>query len=103
MLKISLFAPKSHVEQVKKAMFDAGGGRIGNYDQCCWQVLGQGQFRPCEGSQPFYGKQGAVEQVEEFRVEMVCEDNLLHDVIAAMREAHPYEEPAYDVIQTVDV
>jgi hypothetical protein len=56
--KLAFFVPDSHVEVVKAAVFAAGGGRIGDYDHCAWQVLGQGQFRPLDGSQPFSGKQG---------------------------------------------
>ena len=97
MYKLSVFIPESHLEPVKSAMFTAGAGRIGNYDCCSWQTLGQGQFRPLDNSQPFIGQQGKVEQVNEYKVEMVCDDNLINDTIAAMKQAHPYEEPAYDV------
>ncbi|MAT50421.1 MAG: NGG1p interacting factor NIF3 [Porticoccaceae bacterium] len=97
MYKLCFFVPESHLEVVKEAVFDAGAGRIGDYDRCCWQTLGQGQFRPMEGSNPFLGKQGWVEQVPEYKVEMVCEDYLIEAAIEAMVDAHPYEEPAYDV------
>ena len=97
MYKLSVFIPESQLEQVKTAMFAAGAGRIGNYDCCSWQTLGQGQFRPLDNSQPFIGQQGKVEQVSEYKVEMVCEDGFVNAIIAAMKQAHPYEEPAYDV------
>ena len=84
---------------MKLAVFAAGAGRLGNYDCCSWQVLGQGQFRPLSGSQPFIGEHGALEQVEEYRVEMVCADECLDDAIAALRDAHPYEEPAFDYVR----
>ncbi len=103
MVKIGFFVPSSHIDTVKLAMFDAGAGRIGHYDQCSWQTLGHGQFRPQEGSQPFLGKQGVCERVEEYRVEMVCEDALAVEVVLAMKQAHPYEEPAYDVVQVLDI
>lgn len=77
MFKLAFFVPPSHVEQVKAAVFAAGGGRIGAYDSCAWQVLGQGQFRPLSGSQPFIGQSGVVEQVEEWRVELVVDDALV--------------------------
>ena len=96
MYKLSVFIPESHLEPVKSAMFTAGAGRIGNYDCCSWQTLGQGQFRALDNSQPYIGTQGEIEQVSEYKVEMVCEDNLIKDTIAAMKQAHPYEEPAYD-------
>ncbi|UTW45566.1 YqfO family protein [bacterium SCSIO 12696] len=97
MYKLAFFIPESHLEEVKDAVFSAGAGRIGDYDHCCWQVLGQGQFRPQAGSQPFLGKQGTVETVTEYRVEMVCEDHLIGGAVKALISAHPYEEPAYDV------
>ncbi|GLQ32064.1 YqfO family protein [Litoribrevibacter albus] len=103
MYKLSVFIPESHLDEVKSAMFLAGAGRIGNYDQCCWQVKGQGQFRPLDGANPYIGAQGAVEYVDEYKVEMVCEDSLLVAVIAAMKSSHPYEEPAYDIIQLFDL
>lgn len=102
MYKICFFAPESHVEQVKTAMFAAGAGKIGDYDSCCWQVRGEGQFRPLEGSQPYLGRQGAVEKVAEFKVEMVCERQYMKAVLEAMKQAHPYEEPAYDIHVLVD-
>lgn len=71
MYKLSFFVPGSHVEAVKAAVFAAGGGRIGDYDSCAWQVLGQGQFRALDGSQPFLGQVGQVEVVEEWKVELV--------------------------------
>ncbi|GAA3911613.1 YqfO family protein [Litoribacillus peritrichatus] len=103
MYKIAVFIPESHLDEVKQALFDAGAGRIGNYDQCCWQVKGQGQFRALEGSDPFLGQCGELEQVEEYKVELVCEDALLIAALTAMKEAHPYEEPAYDVYLLEDL
>jgi hypothetical protein len=97
MYKLCFYVPESHLDAVKIAVFAAGAGRIGNYDSCCWQVLGEGQFRALDGSQPFIGQQGLVEKVAEWKVEMVCDDALIRDVIAALKTAHPYEEPAYDV------
>jgi hypothetical protein len=102
MYKLCFFVPASHIEAVKAAVFATGAGRIGDYDSCCWQVLGQGQFRPLAGSQPFIGEQGQVETVAEYRVELVCEDALIAQAVAAMKQAHPYEEPAYDVWQLAD-
>lgn len=99
MYKICFYAPENAVEIVKQALFTAGAGRIGNYDSCCWQVLGSGQFRPLENSNPAIGKTGEVETVSEYRVEMVCEDKSIKDVIKALRLSHPYEEPAYDVVK----
>ena len=97
MYKLCFYVPETHVEVVKEAIFATGAGRIGDYDSCCWQTLGQGQFRPLAGSNPFLGKIGWVEQVSEYKVEMVCEDHIIEAAIAALVETHPYEEPAYDV------
>lgn len=97
MYKLVFFVPESHLESVKTAVFNAGAGAIGNYDQCCWQTLGIGQFRPLTGSNPFVGEANKLEQVAEYRVEMVCEDSRIKAAVAALRLAHPYEEPAIDV------
>ncbi|OUM23830.1 NGG1p interacting factor NIF3 [Pseudomonas putida] len=97
MYKLAFFVPASHVEVVKAAVFAAGGGRIGDYDHCAWQTLGQGQFRPLDGSQPYLGQTGQVEVVEEWKVELVVADYLIAQVVAALRQSHPYETPAYEV------
>jgi hypothetical protein len=101
MYKLCFYVPESHLDQVKAAVLAAGAGRIGDYDSCCWQVLGQGQFRPLVGSKPFLGQEGAVEAVAEYRVEMVCEEQSLKGAVSALLEAHPYEEPAWDVVVLV--
>lgn len=69
MYKLCFYVPESHLDVVKQAVFAAGGGRIGAYDSCCWQSLGQGQFRPLDGSQPYLGQVGQVEHVAEWKVE----------------------------------
>ena len=97
MYKLAFFVPPSHVEQVKSALFAAGAGRVGAYDSCSWQVLGQGQFRPLDGSQPFIGQTGQIEQVEEWKVELVVADELIQQAVAALKHSHPYETPAYEV------
>lgn len=99
MYKLVFFVPSTHLAPVKQAVFDSGAGHIGNYDHCCWQTLGQGQFRAGKDSKPFIGSQGREEHVEEYRVELVCEDALIHGAVKALINAHPYEEPAYDVIK----
>ncbi len=99
MYKICCYVPESHLEAVKEALFLAGAGRIGNYDKCSWQCLGEGQFRPLAGSQPTIGQQHVVEVVAEYKVELVCADAHIKDAIAALKAAHPYEEPAFDVMK----
>jgi len=100
--KLAFFVPASHVDVVKAAVFAAGGGRIGDYDHCAWQTLGQGQFRPLDGSQPFLGQTGQVEVVEEWKVELVVADDLIAPVVAALRLSHPYETPAFEVLRLLD-
>jgi hypothetical protein len=102
MYKLCVYVPETHLEVVKQALFDAGAGRIGAYDSCCWQVAGQGQFRPLAGSNPFLGAQNQIETVLEYKVELVCEDHLIRDVVNNMKRAHPYEEPAYQVWRLED-
>ena len=95
MYQLSFFVPEAYAEVVKEAVFAAGAGRLGDYDRCSWQVLGQGQFRPLSGSNPHIGVQGQVEQVAEFRVEMLCADECIRKAITALQAAHPYEQPAF--------
>ena len=97
--KFVFYVPADYADQVKEAVFEAGAGRIGNYDHCCWSVEGRGQFRPLEGSSPFVGERGAVESVIEAKVEMVCEGCDLPAVLKAFLDAHPYETPAYQYWQ----
>lgn len=102
MYKLSFYVPEDHLAPVKMALFNSGAGRIGDYDCCCWQTRGTGQFRPLEGSDPFIGEHGEVEQLSEYKVELVCEDALIRDVITTLKRSHPYEEPAYDVVKLED-
>ncbi len=93
------YIPEDHIEQVKNALFEAGGGAIGTYSRCSWQVKGQGQFRPEQGSSPFIGQVAEVARVTEFRLEMVCPDEKVLNVEEALKKAHPYEEPAYHFLK----
>lgn len=95
--QLVFYVPESHVDVVKQAVFTAGGGRFGCYDSCCWQVLGRGQFTPLEGSSPLIGQTEVLEQVPEYRVELVVAATHKCAVIDALRSAHPYEEPAFSV------
>ena len=99
MYKLGFYVPPDHLETVKAALFAAGAGRIGNYDSCAWQTLGRGQYRPLSGSQPYQGQAGVVETLEEYRVELVCADELITNAVQALRAAHPYEEPAFDIVK----
>ncbi|MDM8347434.1 YqfO family protein [Pseudomonas sp. sp1636] len=103
MYKLCFYVPETHLDEVKEVVFAAGGGRIGRYDNCAWQALGQGQFRPLEGSQAFLGQVGVVEQVAEWKVELVVADELIHDAVKALKKSHPYETPAFDVWRLSDI
>ena len=102
MLKLVVYVPVTHLEPVKAALFAAGAGTQGLYDNCCWQVHGEGQFRPLEGSRPFTGTQGELERVAEYRVEMLCPEERRAEVAAALRRSHPYEEPAFAFTRILD-
>lgn len=101
MYKLVFFVPDTHVNAVKEAIFAAGAGKVGDYECCAWQVLGQGQFRPLKGATPHIGEVGQLELVPEWRVEVVLPREKLAKVLHVMKEAHPYEHPAFDVIQLI--
>ncbi len=97
--KLEFYVPETHCGEVKDAVFEAGGGRLGNYDCCCWQTIGSGQFRPGDGSSPFIGESGTIEQVREVKVELIMSAGVKNAVITALKQAHPYETPAYQYWQ----
>lgn len=102
MYKVCFFVPEDAAEEVKISMFKAGAGRIGNYEYCSFETKGIGQFRALFGADPFVGKVGELEKVTELKIEMVCEDIFIKDVISALKKNHPYEMPAYDIIKLAD-
>ena len=97
MYKLCVFITESHIEVVKEALFAVGAGKIGAYDCCSWQTLGSGQFRPLAHSTPYIGERESLETVVEYKLELVVADDLIKPAVAALRKAHPYEEPAFDV------
>jgi hypothetical protein len=97
--QLFVYVPINASEKVKNALFDAGAGRYENYDQCSWESIGIGQFRPREGSNPFLGVLDTLEKVEEIKIEMICKAEMLKVVLKRLKEVHPYEEPAYGVIE----
>lgn len=103
MYKFIAYIPEADLEKVKTALFNAGAGRLGEYSHCSWQVLGVGQFKPLKGANPAIGQIDKIEFVPEWRVEMVVPDERLIEVVDAYKTAHPYEVPAYDVFQMVDI
>ncbi len=96
---LCFYVPEADADRVKDALFAVGAGRIGNYDCCAWQSSGTGQFRPLAGSDPHIGERDLVSHVDEFKVELVCEDHLIKTVIETLLVAHPYEEPAYHALK----
>jgi len=101
-VKLVWFVPAGALDATRDAVFDAGAGRIGDYERCSWYTAGTGTFFGDEGTAPAIGESGREEHVPELRVETVVPAPLLEDVVAALRRAHPYEEPAYDVYALVD-
>ena len=102
-LKLVWFVPADALEATREAVFDAGAGRIGDYERCSWYTAGTGTFLGGESTTPAFGEQGREEHVPELRVETVVPEDLVEDVVAALRAAHPYEEPAYDLYPLADV
>ena len=96
---ITVFCPEEHAESVKVAMHSAGAGAIGDYDMCSFTGDGEGAFRPLEGAQPFIGNTGEIEKVGENRIEMLCERWKVRAIVAAAKQAHPYEEMAHFVTE----
>ena len=97
--KLVVFVPVPHVERVLDAAAAAGAGEIGQYERCAWSTTGTGTFRPRVGASPHTGEVGRVERVDEARLEVVLPRSRRAQVLRAVRAAHPYEEPAYDVLE----
>jgi len=103
MYKLSFYVPESHLDAVKNALFTKGAGHYNAYDQCCWQVRGEGQFRPLADSQPYLGKTRHLEKVVEYKVEMICIDTAIKGVVQTLLSVHPYEEPAYEIYKILTI
>ena len=97
MRKLVVFVPREALDDVRDAVFEAGAGRIGNYERCSWYTQGTGTFLAGEGSSPALGEIGREQRIAELRLETVFPADRQEEVLAALREAHPYEEPAFDV------
>lgn len=100
--KLVVFVPVVDAEKVREAIHGAGEGKLGNYSHCSFSSCGTGRFKPEEGAHPTIGKVGKIEEVEEERIEVLCAEEAIRDVVDAMKKAHPYEEPAYDVYALED-
>lgn len=97
--KIAVYVPESHADEVRKAMFSAGAGTIGDYDECSFNVNGTGTFRAGESCSPFVGSIGEQHHEAEVKIEVLCPSYLQAKVVSAMLKVHPYEEPAFDIYQ----
>ncbi|KAH8845813.1 hypothetical protein MCOR02_007368 [Pyricularia oryzae] len=104
--KLVFFTPPAALTQCKTAVFAAGAGRFpgpGNYTECCWTVMGTGQFQPGDTANPNMGSVGQLEQIEEARVEVLCVgESVARKAVEELKKAHPFEEPAYEVYKMED-
>ncbi len=100
--KLVVFVPESALEPLRDALFEAGAGRIGDYERCSWYTAGTGTFFGGEDADPSIGERGREERVQELRLETVFPAERQSEVVAALRAAHPYEEPAFDVYELVE-
>jgi hypothetical protein len=101
--KLVWFVPREALDVTREAVFRAGAGRIGDYARCSWYTAGTGTFLAGEGADPSIGEVGREERVNELRVETVVPPEKAADVVAALREAHPYEEVAFELYPLVDL
>jgi dinuclear metal center YbgI/SA1388 family protein len=95
--KLVVFVPTNSIDQVDQAIFDAGGGKIGNYEECHFRTVGIGTFKPNASANPTIGESGNKSQVEEYRIEYLVNNHQITSVLSAMNLAHPYEEVAYEI------
>ena len=95
--KLVVFVPREAIDNVRDALFAAGAGRIGDYERCSWYTAGSGTFLAGQGADPTVGERGREERVSELRLESVYPEEREAEVVAALRAAHPYEEPAFDL------
>ena len=100
--EVAVHVPESHVGTVRSAMSEAGAGNIGNYSECTYNIAGMGTFRPNDQANPYIGSGGNLEIVDEVRVSAVCPEHRLPAVLKAIRNAHPYEEPAISALAAAE-
>lgn len=101
-VKIVVTIPVENVEEVRDAICEAGAGIIGNYTHCSMSTKCVGTFKPNDKANPYIGENNKMEFVEEEKLEVVCDVDNVKDVISKLREVHPYEEPAIDIIPLLD-
>ena len=101
-VKIIVTIPIKNVEEVRNAICEAGAGIIGNYTHCSMSTKCIGTFKPNDDANPYIGENNKMEFVEEERLEVICDVNIVKKVISKLREVHPYEEPSIDIIPLID-
>jgi len=99
MYKLIYFVPLDAKEKTKEALFNIGVGRYENYEFCSFETLGVGQFKPIGDANPHIGRLDRVEKVQEYKVEMICSDELIKEAVKVLKKSHPYEEVAYEVFR----
>ncbi|MBP6884158.1 MAG: hypothetical protein KBC06_02910 [Candidatus Pacebacteria bacterium] len=97
--KIVVYVPLENSDLVREAIANAGGGKLGKYTHCTFSTKGTGRFKPQEGANPHIGQIGELESVEEERIEVTCANDVVGNVVAAIKQVHPYEEVAMDVYE----
>ena len=97
LVKLVIYIPETHADKLRMILGEAGAGKMGNYDFCSFSIKGVGRFRGLDGANPTIGAVGRLEAVDEERIETVCYERDAPRIIAAVRSAHPYEEPVIDI------
>lgn len=101
--KVVVTVPENEADELREAIGNAGGGKVGNYTHCSFSVKGTGRFLPVDGANPAIGQVGQLEEVSEERIEITCDSENVKAVVAAIREAHSYEEPVIDVYKLAEL
>lgn len=99
MYKLNYYVPVDSKEKTKQALFSVGVGNFENYENCSWETLGRGQFKPVADANPNIGEMNKLELVDEYKIEMICSDELIEKAVATLKKTHPYEEVAYEVFK----
>jgi len=101
--KIKVTVPLESADSVRDALGSAGAGRFNKYDHCSFMYPVKGRFRPLEGASPAIGSVGNVEEVDEMCIECICHKDIIEEVVVALKKAHPYEEPAIDILPRFEI
>jgi hypothetical protein len=101
-VKITVHVPPENADEIRNVLGRAGAGQIGEYSYCSFTTFGIGRSTPSESAKPYIGESGKLEQIEEEKIEVVCDRDKAKEVIRLMKQAHPYEEPAFDITPLID-